>query len=235
MSAYSEAEVMSKTAADAKRAAFARERIAAVEPKAMKVVIRVVPPEPPGLEITRNGAVVPKSDWGQPIPIDPEEVVVAAHAPGRDPWKGVVMAKGPGAIVTVFVPPLADAHAGGGASPSDPATHEPSTDAHAGLGARRVGAIGLGVGAALAIGAGVAFGFAAKARYDDTKDRCDDAGCDDRALDIQRSAVAQGNVATALIGLGVVLAGAGVYLWLTGDAAPPARASARGPLFGARF
>jgi tetratricopeptide (TPR) repeat protein len=236
MSAYSEAEVMSKTAADAKRAAFARERMAAVEPKAMKVVIRVVPPEPPGLEVTRNGAVVPKTDWGQPIPIDPEEVVVAARAPGREPWKGVVMAKGPGAIVTVFVPPLAEARAGGRASAgSAGADHPAPAGGHAGLGVRRAGAIGLGVGAALSIGAGLALGLAAKARYDDTKDRCDDAGCDERALDIQRSTVAQGNVATALIGLGVVLAGAGVYLWLTGDESAQARAAARGPLLGARF
>jgi tetratricopeptide (TPR) repeat protein len=208
MEAYAEAEVLAGKTGDAKRSAFAQERLAAVQPKVLKLVILVTPPAAPELEVKRNGVVVPKTDWGQPIAIDPDEIEVSATAPGRAPWKGVVMGRGEGAVVTMFVPPLAEV----GAAPQAP------HPARAGVGSTRIAAIGLGGAALAAVGAGIATGLYAKARYDDSLHHCDATGCDDVGLGVQRSAVTQGNVATALVGLGVLFAGAGVYLWLTGDA-----------------
>ncbi len=222
MDAYAEAEVLAKSAGDPKRAAFAKDRLAAVETRVMKVVVRVVPPEAPGLEVRRNGTLLLQTDYGQAIPVDPDEVEVSATAPGRVPWKGVVMSRGEGAVVTVFVPPLVEAKAasarvkGGGS----------------GLSARRIAALGLGAGAALSIGAGVALAFGAKSRYDDSKSQCDATGCAPSALDVQRSAVTQGNVATALVGLGILFAGAGAYLWFFGG---EPSAAARAPVLGATF
>jgi tetratricopeptide (TPR) repeat protein len=205
MDSYGEAEVLAKSSGDAKKATFARDRFVAVEKSAIKVVVRVVPPEAPGMEVVRNGQPVPKSDWGQMIPIDPDEIVVSASAPKHESWKTVVMARGPGAIVTVFVPPLGDGTA----------TAASSSGKGAALGTRRIGALGAGAGAAISLGAGMALALGAKSRYDDTRARCDATGCDEGALTVQRNAVAQGNVATALIALGLVLAGAGAYLWLS--------------------
>src|SRR3954465_3508495 len=108
MDSYAEAEVLAKNANDSKRAVFAKERLNAVETRVMKVIVRVVPPEAPGLEVRRNGTVLPKTDYGIAVPVDPDEVEVTATAPGRVPWKGVVMSRGEGAVVTVFVPPLED-------------------------------------------------------------------------------------------------------------------------------
>jgi tetratricopeptide (TPR) repeat protein len=213
LDAYAEAEVLAGKANDPKKASFARERFKEIEPKAIRVVIRIVPPAAPGLEVHRNGVLVPKADWGQPIAVDPDEVVVSATAPHAAPWKSVVMAKGTGAVVTVFVPPLGDGTA-----------TTPSSGSGSGIGWRRVGALGLGGTGLLAIGGGIALGLAAKSRYDDTLDRCDAAGCDESALASQRGAVAQGNIATGLVALGVVLAGAGVYLWLTGEPSSSPRA-----------
>lgn len=209
MDAYAEAEVLAKNSNDAKRAAFAKERFTAVEGRVMKVIVRVVPPEAPGLEVRRNGNVLLKTDYGQAIPVDPDEVEVTATAPGRVPWKGVVMSKGEGAVVTVFVPPLADAKAAAGDG-------APVKVEQRGLGPRKVAAIGLGGVALLAIGGGLGLALAAKSRYDDSKIGCDDTGCDAHAIDVQKSAVTQGNIATALIGLGILCVGAGGYLWFFG-------------------
>jgi tetratricopeptide (TPR) repeat protein len=205
MEAYAEAEVLAGKTGDAKKSAFAKDRLSAVQPKVLKVVILVTPPAAPELEVRRNGAVVPKTDWGQAIGVDPDEVVVSATAPGRAPWKGVVMGKGEGATVTVFVPPL---------EPEGAAAARRGEGS--GLTTRRIAALGLGAGAALAIGAGVGTALVAKSRYDDSQSHCDGSGCDPIGLEMQRGAVTQGNVATALVGLGVLCAGAGAYLWIVG-------------------
>jgi hypothetical protein len=224
MDAYAEAEVLAKSATDAKRAAFAKDRLAAVEAKVTKVVVRVAPGEPPGLEVRRNGTAVPKTDWGQAIPVDPDEIEITASAPGHMPWKGVVLARGDAALVTVFVPLLAERGAGATAAHADSGRIDAP-------GPRRLAALGLGAGAALSIGAGFALALSAKSRYDDSKSGCDATGCDPAALDVQHRAVTQGNIATALLGLGVLLAGAGAYLWFF--ASDTAAADARG--VGARF
>jgi hypothetical protein len=220
MDSYAEAEVLASKSNDTKRATFAKERLAAVEAKVLKVVVRVVPPEAPGLEVRRNGNVLLKTDYGQAIPLDPDEVEVTATAPGRVPWKTVVMSRGEGAVVTVFVPPLVEAKSDGTAKPAE----------SRGLGTRRIAGLGLAGASLLAIGGGVGLALAAKSRYDDSKSGCDDTGCDPHAIDVQRSAVTQGNVATALIGLGILFAGAGAYLWFFGG-----DSSTSGQALGGRF
>lgn len=215
MESYAEAEVLAGTTGDAKRSAFAKERLAAVQPKVLKIAILVTPPAAPNLEVKRNGVVVPKTDWGLPIPVDPEEIEVSATAPGRASFKAVVMGRGEGATLTVFVPPLAEDDA------ARTARHQTGP-----LGTKRIAALGLGAAAVASIGAGIATGLYAKARYDDSEHHCDAAGCDASGVEIQRSAVTQGNVATALVGLGVLCAGAGAYLWIVGrDEAPKRTAS----------
>ena len=226
MESYAEAEVLAGKTGDAKRSAFAKERLAAVQPKVMKLVVLVAPPAPEGLEVKRNGVVVPKSDWGQSIAVDPDEIAIEASAPGREPWKTVVMGRSEGATLTVFVPPLGERGA--------------STASHGqALPTKRVIAIALGAAALTAIGTGVATGLYAKARYDDSLHHCDAAGCDAQGLDVQRSAVTQGNVATALVGLGLLSAGAGAFLWLTGgdDGKSGVRAglAPNGAVVGGRF
>jgi tetratricopeptide (TPR) repeat protein len=219
MEAYAEAEVLAGKTGDAKRSAFAKERLTAVMPKVLKVIVLVTPPAAPDLEVRRNGAVVPKTDYGQAIAVDPDEIVVTATAPGRVPYKSVVMGRGEGTILTVFVPPLetegavASGGRGGGSA----------------LGLRRYAALGLGAAAALAIGAGAGTALSAKSRHDDSEHHCDPSGCDEQGLEIQRGAVAQGNVATALFGLGILFAGAGTYLWIVGgdDKGPSAQRGVR--------
>ncbi len=219
LDAYSQAEAIASAAGETKRAIFAKERYAAVEPRATKLIVRLTAPEAPGLEVKRNGVVLTKSDLDRPTPVDPSDYTITASAPGHGAWRGAIVVKGEGGVVTMIVPPLTANEKAGAAKETT------------GLTARRMGALGLGGLSALALGAGLGLAFAAKSRYDDSRSRCDDAGCDETGHDIQRGAVAQGNIATALIGLGLLSAGAGVYLWIVGApenvAAGPAFASGR--------
>ncbi|MBX3190186.1 MAG: hypothetical protein KF819_24375 [Labilithrix sp.] len=217
MDAYGEAEVLASATGDPKRAAFARERLTAIESRAPKLVIRLAPPATADIEITRNGATVPRSELDHPVPVDPEDYVIAASAPGHETWRGAIMVRGDGATVTVIVPPLASARSVALPPPSP-------------IGARRIAALTLGGAALVTLGAGLATALSAKARYDDAAPHCDDRGCDEIGASLQGRAVVQGNVATALVGFGIASAAAGIYLWIVG--APelrvqPGRAKAR--------
>jgi tetratricopeptide (TPR) repeat protein len=210
MDAYAEAEILASEAGDAKSATFARERFTAVEAKVMRLMIRVEKDSTPGLEIARNGQPVPKTDWGKPIAVDQEDFIVTAVAPGYVAWKGVVAAKGEAAVVTLVVPPLEKVSA------------VLAKDPIAGLGTKRMAALGVGAGALVAFGAGTALALSAKSRHDDAEPLCDPSGCDPAGSRIKSSAVDQGNVATVLFAAGFVCLGTAVYLWLSGG---PERAS----------
>jgi hypothetical protein len=227
MDAYAEAEMLAKQAKDEKRAAFARERFTAVEPKALKLVVRVADATSTGIEVKRNSVVVPPAQWGIPVAVDPEDFVITASAPGRVPWRGAVIGRGEGAVITVVVPSLEAAGEGG---------RVVTTTSGGGLGAlgtKRLVAVGLGGVALATLGAGTALAFGAKSRYDDSRMHCDATGCDERGVSEQQGAVAQGNVATVLFAVGLACIGGGVYLWLTGgddSAAKAARAKRPGVL-----
>jgi tetratricopeptide (TPR) repeat protein len=232
MDAYLQAEAFAGAAGETKRAAFAKDRYAAVEPRAIKLVVRVAPPETPGLEVKRNGVVIPKTELDRPTAVDPEDYVITATAAGRMPWRGAVIVKGEGSVVTVIVPPLVE-------QPKlVAAATAPSENK---LGSRRLAALGLGAVSALAIGGGVALAFGAKSRYDDAGAHCDDAGCDETGNAIQHGAAVQGNIATALIGLGLLAAGSGIYLWIIGAPEDEKKTSLRfethplGAALGGRF
>ncbi len=220
MDAYAQAEAFAGASGETKRAAFARERHAAVEPRVMKLIVRIAPPEAPGLEVKRNGMVIAKTDLDRPYAVDPEDYVITATAPGRVAWKGAVIVKGESASVTVIVPPLEEI-----AKVAPPGVRETP-----GLSSRRIAALGLGAVSALAIGGGIAAAFTAKARYDDAAPHCDASSCDATGNTIQRGAVTQGNIATALVGLGLLAGGAGIYLWIVGapesERAPAKKGSA---------
>ena len=205
MDAYGEAERLANVAGETKRATFAKERFAAVEPRAPKLVVRVVPPEAPGLAVKRNGTQMVKTDLDRPIAVDPQDYLISASAPGYVGWKGAIIVRGEAAVVTVVVPPLE-------AIATAPVVVAPTSP----VGIRRIAALGLGAVSAVAIGAGIGAGLGAKSRYDDARSHCDATGCDETGASIQRGAVGQGNLATALIALGVLAGAGGIYLWIIG-------------------
>ncbi|MCA9585408.1 MAG: hypothetical protein KC657_08630 [Myxococcales bacterium] len=223
MEAYSEAEILARRAGDTKRATFALERIADVSPRMMKLKIRVSEPDTPGLVVQRNKVAVPRTDFGVPVPIDPDEIVLTATAPGRAPWSLDLHARGEGATLDVLVPPL------------DAVERRPRDAEGVRITTKRAGAIALGAVGLTAVASAVVLGLTAKSRYDDSLAFCDPSGCDARAVDAQRSAAAQGNVATLVGALGLAALGGGVYFWLTGAPATSSAPAGAQVTVGARW
>jgi hypothetical protein len=112
------------------RERVARGRADAIEPRLPKLVLS---PHgaftTPALEIRRDGAVVGREQWNQPVPVDPGPHVITVFAPGKRPWEATVSVGSVGAegkSTTVDVPPLADLAdvASGGPAPTRFPTRE---------------------------------------------------------------------------------------------------------------
>jgi len=93
---------------NADRAAYARKRAKALEPKLAKLAISVPPASQlPGLAVRRDGTAVPSKEFGQAFPVDPGSHIVEASAPGYQAWSTHVDVTEPGKIVPLRVPRLA--------------------------------------------------------------------------------------------------------------------------------
>jgi tetratricopeptide (TPR) repeat protein len=71
----------------------------------------VVTSKAPGVEVTRDGAVVPNALWGTPVPVDPGTHPFEAHAPGKQSWSMQVQVPAQPVVLDVTVPELTDAPA----------------------------------------------------------------------------------------------------------------------------
>jgi hypothetical protein len=100
-------EVVAKTqeAGQAEREKVAKERIAALEPRLVKLVLSV----PPGAKLTKltvDGVVIPPEQYGQPRIVDPGELVVRAESPtdNGEPFEATVELDQEGSTATVAIP-----------------------------------------------------------------------------------------------------------------------------------
>ncbi len=104
--AFRDVESQAHARGEASRERVAHDRAAALEPFLSKLAI--LPPSapaPPGLTIRRDGVEVGHEQWGVLVPIDPGAHVVAASAPGKQPWDTSVEVPMDGKIATVGIPP----------------------------------------------------------------------------------------------------------------------------------
>lgn len=204
--AYVEVEERATKEKNAQRAAAAKERATALEPKLPRLVVELAAgaDAAAGLTVTRDGALVGAGSIGTPIPVDPGEHTVAAEAPDKVPFTTSVRV-GEGDTVRVTVTPLADQ------SKVDPGAKAPSffTPARiAGVGIGAIGIVGIGVAGALA-------GVASSKKAESDED-CDGNVCGPIGLPIRREARSFGDGATAALIAGSVLAAAGVTLVIVG-------------------
>ena len=83
------------------RETVARKRADALEPRVARLTIVISPNllEVPGLEVVRDGAVVPKEQWGKANYIDPGDHVVTIKATGRVPLESKLWAEGAARLV----------------------------------------------------------------------------------------------------------------------------------------
>ncbi len=208
-----------------KRLQYARDRVKALEPKLVRLRLAVAPDNPADIQIKRDGIAIDREQWNAEVPVDPEDHVIEASAPGRVPWQVTVHASTEGGSVLVTVPVLAVVPVPAAPAPVVVATAEPPPQpSNTG---RIVGELGLLVVGVGTLTAGGVLGLGAKSQYNDGQSLCTASGCPAQTRSIEQAAVTRGNVATVMVGVGAAaLIGAGV-LWLTTPSSKAQSGSAR--------
>lgn len=198
--AFKEAVPAAHSAGQADREQFARDRVAEIEGKLVRLAIKVTTPPAPQLLVKRDGVVLGEAAWGTPVPVDPGPHVIEASAPGKKPWKSTVdMTSDP--AKEVVVPILEDA--------PQPETAKPFfTQRTIGIGVAGVGVVAATVGAI--------FGLKAISTNDSAKTHCHDGNlCDKTGLADLDSARSQATVSTIFFLLGAAAIGGGAILFFT--------------------
>lgn len=180
------------------RATFARQRLAALEPKLVVVTLRGADPAMTGLTIKLGGRELVRTEWSRPQHVEPGSVIVEVSAPGRTSGRIEQQGKA-GAAIEIAIPVLGLA----------PVTVEPervnplqAPPVIAGPTTRWPFVVG-GVGAGLLLGS-VGLGLHAKSRYDDAVPSHDDVRI--------RSAQTEADLATGVAVLGGVAVVVGLVL-----------------------
>lgn len=227
----SEAAARARKEGSAEREAFARERAAALAPRLSRLTIEVAPAvlALPGLVVERDRVAVGRGSLGAALPVDGGEHVVTATAPGQRPWQTRVRVGSEADAATVTITTLerepvvaAPAARGAGRAPATQARDE-------GLAATQIAGI---VSGGLGLAALGASGYLSL-RAVDAKNESNDRGCNGNvcvgdAADLRNDAVSFADAATIAGVSGVVLAGAGVTLFVLGRRSEaPAAATAQ--------
>jgi hypothetical protein len=207
------------------REKVARDYAAKVEPKVARARVEVNDTSP-DLVVLRNGVVIERDEYGQPIPIDPGTYTFEARAPGHQPWKHVIEVTMDSRLYTVSVPPLeksSDGKDGEGATKA--AENEPSRTADDGSSRaiRRTAAGAAAVVGVVALGVGGYFGIRALDKYNESSPHCRGDQCDAIGVGIRADAVSDGTASTiAMVAGAGLLATAGI-LWLLTPSQEPSR------------
>jgi len=229
---FKEAAGAANAAGRADYTAAAERHAAALEPHLARLMVNVAHPVD-GMQVTRDGEVVSRPEWGVAIPIDPGSHQVAVSAPGYESWETSIAVAQDGAQATVDVPALkplpsqaappapapapapvpAPAAAPAPSGASAPAADDGST----GRGQRIAGLVvgGLGV---VGLGLGAVYAVVAKNKYDQSLGDCEVTNhdlCNSSGVSLRNDARSAGDVATLSLGLGAAALVAGGVLWFT--------------------
>jgi len=200
--AFKEAVPAAHSAGQADREQFARDRVAEIEGKLVRLAIKVTPPPASQLVVKRDGVALGEAAWGTPVPVDPGPHVIEATAPGKQPWKTTIEVKSDPST-EVVVPMLETAAA------PPPETAKPFLTQRT-IG---IGVAGLGVVAATV---GAVFGLNAISTNDSAKKHCRDGNlCDPTGLDALDTARGQATASTIFFLLGAAAIGGGAILFFT--------------------
>jgi len=226
---FSDAEALSRRDGRDDRVAFAKDHLAAIEPKLSRLTISVAAgADVPGFEIKLDDAVVGAPSLGIALPIDPGPHRVAASAPGKLPWHASVAIRVGPSQESVVVQPLADApkEAEPLAAPNAP----PAADQGSPGRTQRIIAYGLGGLGVVGLGLGTAFGLTASSKNDESNSKgCFGNDCIGVAADLRKDARSAGTIATVAFAVGGAALAGGAILFFTAPSSkvPSARASAR--------
>jgi hypothetical protein len=187
---------------------LAHERAAALAKRLATLSIVLAPTEGT-TEVKRDGVVVPAEELGRPIPIDPGIHEVSATEAAKQPWARRIEVVGEGASVILEVPRLAD-------QVPDRAQPTSTAGTNPGSGARTIGFVLAGTGAAAVTLGGIA-GALAISKRSDAASQCADypSRCSAQGVSVNASAQAWATASTVSVGVGVAVVAAGIVLILT--------------------
>ena len=182
-STYREAAAQARTQGQSDREELARTEATALEKELTRLVIEV-PPEARvnGLEIKRDGTLVPPGLWGIPSPVDPGVRAIDVSAPAKKPIHLEATTQGAGGTAKVVIPVLHDAPVAPAPKPAPlgPVTQPPPTSQESGSGGtvQLVSGLVLGGAGAAAIATGTIFGLLSVAHNkaaDNNREKADEA------------------------------------------------------------
>jgi hypothetical protein len=204
---YKETVALAEKTGRTEWAKQASSKLAALEGRVSRLVIRVTPPQA-GIEVRRDGERVADDQISSPVPIDPGKHVVEARAPGKKAWSREVEIRGEHDTATVTITLDDDV---GALAPVQPAATPPS-DATQRTIALLTGAVGVA-----AIGAGAFFGLRASSKHADAKPFCapDESVCKQQGLDLINEAKSAATISTIAFSLGGAALIAGIVLYVT--------------------
>jgi hypothetical protein len=214
---FTSAEARAKHEGREDRAKLARERAAALQPRLSTLTVDV-PPEvaaTPGLKVKLDGAVIGSPSFGVAVPIDGGEHRLEATATGKEPFETVVTVKGEADAARVSVQPLVNAvEPAGSPPPASRAQKTPDDESQdrPGSGMRTAGLITAGAGV-VALGVGSYLALDAKGDYEDAKNQCGSAGCQEGPYQAGEDARSQGTTATIVLAIGGAAVATGAVLW----------------------
>jgi hypothetical protein len=212
---YREVVILATKAGEQPRIDIAKVRIAALEPRLPKLMIRAPKQAYAGLIITRDDAPIDVAVLGAPIYIDPGEHTVTASAPGTKTFsQKVTIREGETKELQIELEAAPQQRPASGGN----VTTIVREDIDPGKG-RRIFALTVGGAGAVAVLTGVAFGFAARDSWNTAFDEglCEDATlqCTPKGQDLTREARTRALVANVVGGAGLALVGAGAILYFT--------------------
>jgi hypothetical protein len=225
--AFHKAEAMARrNGKDERRAAEARRRAAALEPKLQYLVIEVGTPVE-GMKVRRGDVEIDAAAWGTPLPVDPGTYPIVVEAPGHKAWTADVTFGKKTRRRVISVPALEREPEREPPPPprvSQPLEPEPvaivtrrdAPSPSTWTPARKVSLAIAAVGAG-ALGGGIYFGLRADDLQEQSDERCPSTLCGDpEGLRLNDEAQDAGRRANLLFAGGGVAIAAAAVIWFVG-------------------
>lgn len=235
---YKEAEALARNLSRAEQEKVAADRAAGLEPKLSR--LRLDPPKTTikDLVVERSGTALSPDTFGIDAPVDPGTYAIKASAPGYEPWSTSVTVEGNADKKVVAIPDLTPTPSSMPAAHVEaPAAADTGVSSEGGNSRQIIGWTLTGLGGVLLIGGGVmgimTLSQASNAESDPAL--CPGKQCTPAGREEIDSANTKGMLANIGIGAGIVAAGAGIVLLVTGGSSKSSESHAAtrvGPLIG---
>lgn len=212
--AFSDALARARRDGAPDREALATAHLAALGARIPRVLLEIEPGASalPGVALARDGAPVPRDEWGAPWPVDPGRHTLRLSAPGRPTTEAELDVANDGATYRVR---LSLAPAPEAPPPRDEAQTTPRRGS-----ATPVAAWVLGGAAVASSLVGGYFGLSARSKMSEVRTLCPSSPCASAEAEALRDdARRRARVSTAAFALGVGLAAGAVWVGVRGDRA----------------